>query len=305
MGDLLEMARLPVPHGRLALLKRVHKEVGERRRELPLTYRLSKYTLHHDEDAPGGGWWEVDHPTHPLSAEQTRLEAAAGEGRTVARAQSEGREGASATMPSEATVPPPLFFSKTVRDLHWVMASPNLLTELAAAPVPDGWCAALCARSLPWLRELEAQPSELEEWLKRQRNVRRLGFYYAALLEYWVRFCPLLAVPKRVAGSPADVLVQQQIHAGVDGEVAGQLKLVFERKGAGAPIGTAEPAEGVERAEGTGLAAGMGPGCGCLGRRGGRGGEQGGCRGGGSRGCGHARFDGGGGPRALRRPVPW
>ena len=43
----------------------------------------------------------------------------------------------------------------------------------------------------------------------------------------------------------------------------------------------------------------------CLGRRGGRGGEQGGCRGGGSRGCGRARFDGGGGPRALRRPVPW
>ena len=33
-----------------------------------------------------------------------------------------------------------------------------------------------------------------------------------------------------VPSQAADVLVQQQVHAGVDGEVAGQLKLVFARR---------------------------------------------------------------------------
>ncbi|EOD27381.1 hypothetical protein EMIHUDRAFT_254320 [Emiliania huxleyi CCMP1516] len=108
-----------------------------------------------------------------------------------------------------------IFYSKAVRDLHWALASPHLLTPAAGVPVAsDGWCRQLCQESLSWLRELDAQPGPLEEWLQRQRNVRRLGFYFAALLEFWA----------------ADVLVQQQIHAGVDGEVAGQLKLAFARR---------------------------------------------------------------------------
>lgn len=70
---LYEFARLPVPHSRLALLRRVHKEVGARRRELPLTYRASVYTLHYEEDDPAGGWWQVEHPTHPLGEGETRV----------------------------------------------------------------------------------------------------------------------------------------------------------------------------------------------------------------------------------------
>ena len=71
---LYELARLPVPHGKLALLRRVHKEVGARRRELPLTYRSSVYKLHIEEEDVGGGWFEVSHPTHPLNEAQTRLQ---------------------------------------------------------------------------------------------------------------------------------------------------------------------------------------------------------------------------------------
>lgn len=120
-----------------------------------------------------------------------------------------------------------LFLSKAVRDLHWVLASPHLLTHQAGVPCcDDAWCAAIVAESLPWLLGLDADPTPLEDWLCRQRNVRRLGFYYAALLEFWVRHCPAraLSTPTRA------VLVQQQIHAGLAGEVAGQLKLVFTRR---------------------------------------------------------------------------
>ena len=71
----------------------------------------------------------------------------------------------------------------------------DVLRSTPAAGVPvasDGWCRQLCQESLSWLRELDAQPGPLEEWLQRQRNVRRLGFYFAALLEFWVRRCPAL-----------------------------------------------------------------------------------------------------------------
>ena len=72
-----------------------------------------------------------------------------------------------------------------------------------------------------WLQSLDENPAPLHDWLRSQRNVRRLGFYFAALLEYWIRFCPFLGNPTVLAG--------QQVHAGIDGQCAGQLKLVFER----------------------------------------------------------------------------
>lgn len=122
--------------------------------------------------------------------------------------------------------------------------------------------------------------------LSEQRNVRRLGFYFASLLEYWVRFCPLLAEKSEggkkgqpgaeegeegdragkaergadsesgdggeraekteegeggergaiVSGGEAQVLTKVQIHAGLGGEVAGQLKCVFQRRRAEAKL---------------------------------------------------------------------
>ena len=135
----------------------------------------------------------------------------------------------SASPPSIDELAPSVFLSKAVRDLHWVLASPHLLTPLAGVPCcDDAWCAQIVAQSLPWLRTLDAEPKPLEQWLRLQHNVRRLGFYYAALLEYWVRYCPVLSL-----GGP--VLVGEQIHAGIDGPVAGQLKLVFKRRAISIP----------------------------------------------------------------------
>ena len=94
------------------------------------------------------------------------------------------------------------------------------------APVSDAWCASIVQKSLPWLRDLDLSPGPLEAWLRTQRNVRRLGFYFAALLEYWVRHCPYMTK------EGSQILTQQQVHAGIDGHCAGQLKLVFERESA-------------------------------------------------------------------------
>ena len=131
----------------------------------------------------------------------------------------------------------PTFFQKPVRDLHWALASAHLLAEDGdIAVLSDTWCAALVQRSLGWLEELERSPDVLVGWLSKQRNVRRLGFYFAALLEFWVRFCPHLAEPGDAGET--QVLTQQQIHVGLKGEVAGQLKCVFRRRFGCAP---AEP----------------------------------------------------------------
>ena len=112
--------------------------------------------------------------------------------------------------------------NKSVRDLHWVMSAPHLLTSSAGVPIlADEWCTSLCERAMRWLQSLDENPAPLHDWLRSQRNVRRLGFYFAALLEYWIRFCPFLGNPTVLAG--------QQVHAGIDGQCAGQLKLVFER----------------------------------------------------------------------------
>ena len=86
---------------------------------------------------------------------------------------------------------------KAVRDLHWVMASAHMLAPNGFVGVPvlsDAFCQGLVADSVPWLRALDEQPAQLVTWLSQQRNIRRLGFYFAALLEYWVHFCPALSV---------------------------------------------------------------------------------------------------------------
>jgi prolyl-tRNA editing enzyme YbaK/EbsC (Cys-tRNA(Pro) deacylase) len=123
---------------------------------------------------------------------------------------------------------PTHFDNKTVRDLHWVMLSPHLLTRAANVRcLSDAWCVQLRESSLHWLAALDLDPSHLHSFLRSQRNVRRLGFYFAALLEYWIRHCPS---PQLVGDSTVRVvLTQQQVHAGIAGQCAGQLKLVFER----------------------------------------------------------------------------
>ena len=93
------------------------------------------------------------------------------------------------------TADPADFTHKIVRDLHWVLTSPHLLAPNAIVPtLPDEQAARIAARSHSWLTSLDADPSPLLEFLQSQRNVRRLGFYFASLLEFWVRASPAIGV---------------------------------------------------------------------------------------------------------------
>ena len=116
------------------------------------------------------------------------------------------------------------FTHKIVRDLHWVLTSPHLLAPNAIVPtLPDEQAARIAARSHSWLAALDADPSPLLEFLQSQRNVRRLGFYFASLLEFWVRASPAIGV----TDAERQLLVQQQVHEGLGGAVLGELKCVF------------------------------------------------------------------------------
>ena len=122
--------------------------------------------------------------------------------------------------------PRPTFRSKAVRDLAWVMSSPNLLDQPES--LSDEWSGSLSRAALPWLTSIDDDDSKLCQWLAEQRGSTRLGFYFAALLEYWARFCPLLRPP--ADEGEESVLSGQQVHSGLGGAVAGQIKCVFTRR---------------------------------------------------------------------------
>jgi hypothetical protein len=70
-----------------------------------------------------------------------------------------------------------------------------------------------------WLTTLDQDPSPLLSWLRKQRNCGKLGFYFAALLEYWARFCPALGC--------VDVAARQQVVDARSNNMVGQLKVLF------------------------------------------------------------------------------
>jgi len=118
------------------------------------------------------------------------------------------------------------FRHKAVRDLAWLVQCPSLLSaatglELLAEPSDEQQVADTAA----WLADLERSPEGLLEEISRQPNVRRLGFYAAALTEYWLRHGPAWGAQKFLTtvplASPADPSGKR---------TAGQLKLVCSRE---------------------------------------------------------------------------
>ncbi|CAJ1411344.1 unnamed protein product [Effrenium voratum] len=94
----------------------------------------------------------------------------------------------------------PLLRQQVVRDLHWVMAAPHLLQEGSFLPLwPDGRSQALAVASRSWLLELDADPAPLHAWLLAQVDFHRIGHYFAALVEFWLRQCPALSAQKVLA----------------------------------------------------------------------------------------------------------
>jgi hypothetical protein len=71
------------------------------------------------------------------------------------------------------------FRSKAVRDLAWIMSSPNILDQPES--LSDQWSGTLSRAAHPWLTSIDADDSALCRWLAEQRGSARLGFYFAAL----------------------------------------------------------------------------------------------------------------------------
>jgi hypothetical protein len=120
------------------------------------------------------------------------------------------------------------FCNKAVRDLVWAMGSPHIVnlpvdtTSLSTHLVDPAWCSFVAKYSQIWLTELDAAPETLLHWLS-QRRICFEQVYFSSLLEFYVRFCPLLRAP--------DIVAQQDISAHKKGDngkfvVMGQLKLI-------------------------------------------------------------------------------
>jgi len=77
------------------------------------------------------------------------------------------------------------FQHQVVRDLAWVIRSPSLLRPGRSDRVSDSWCRLAFHDRIPWLRELDRDPSGLHAWLA-QRKSHLLGVYFESLIEFWL-----------------------------------------------------------------------------------------------------------------------
>lgn len=81
-----------------------------------------------------------------------------------------------------------------VRDLAWVMQSPALLegspdngvSGCQARVITDAFCQSVYRTNQRWLAEQDNDPGPLRQWLA-ERQSHRLGYYFEALVEYWLR----------------------------------------------------------------------------------------------------------------------
>ena len=130
--------------------------------------------------------------------------------------------------PWMALLPPLLRRHKVVRDLEWVWTSPGVFSPRAAAArppgLPDSTCAGVAASAecQHWLAALDREPAPLVAFLVEEHghdSSTALGFYFAQLLEFWLRFCPGLGAQSLQINRPIKVGAQ----------TVGQLKYLFQR----------------------------------------------------------------------------
>ncbi|CAE8640970.1 unnamed protein product [Polarella glacialis] len=113
------------------------------------------------------------------------------------------------------------FQEKAVRDLAWLIFAQPLLTEATGLQLLAE-SQNSTQQTLAWLRQLDADPAAFLAELASQANVRRLGFYAAALTEYWLRHGPAWGTSSLLSSVPLTT------STGPNGKqlTAGQLKFV-------------------------------------------------------------------------------
>uniref|UniRef100_K3X831 Uncharacterized protein n=1 Tax=Globisporangium ultimum (strain ATCC 200006 / CBS 805.95 / DAOM BR144) TaxID=431595 RepID=K3X831_GLOUD len=115
---------------------------------------------------------------------------------------------------------------KVVRDLLWAFTSPHMLAaaQFPVLPTAFGGVDAVHRhpRVVAWLTQLEQDPTHLLTFLETTTRTKgkmlALGVYFAALLEFWLRFCPLFRVERFAVGKQIVSATNQTV---------GQLKFLF------------------------------------------------------------------------------
>ena len=112
------------------------------------------------------------------------------------------------------------FTQQSVRDLAWAISSPPLMSQMSSQCIwPQGaWYQQLYSESLPWIKRLDNDSSELEELIAEQKD-RRLGKYFETLWYFWL-----------CKQSRYDI-VENNVQINIDGETLGELDFVlFDNK---------------------------------------------------------------------------
>lgn len=92
-----------------------------------------------------------------------------------------------------------LFLHQGVRDLNWLITSPDLFPAMPGLILPPrAWRDRMIAQSLPWLRQLDDNPADLQAWLgeawAETNKGARLGIHAERLIEFWLASQPNLKV---------------------------------------------------------------------------------------------------------------
>ncbi|MBL4711476.1 MAG: DUF1853 family protein [Gammaproteobacteria bacterium] len=108
------------------------------------------------------------------------------------------------------------FKHQVVRDLVWAVSSPSLMSRLSQiCDWPQRqWYQQIFDTSLPWLKELDADPAELEALLSQQKD-RRMGKYFETLWYYWLHNHSRYEV------------VENNVQINIDGETLGEIDFIL------------------------------------------------------------------------------
>ncbi|TMW58522.1 hypothetical protein Poli38472_010081 [Pythium oligandrum] len=117
---------------------------------------------------------------------------------------------------------------KVVRDLLWSVTSPHVINRDLYPVLPADFGLVedekSCELLVQWLDDLQADPTHLftflQEKTKSKKTALALGVYFASLLEYWLRHCPVLRVEKFENSKQIISATYQTL---------GQLKFLFRR----------------------------------------------------------------------------
>jgi uncharacterized protein len=107
------------------------------------------------------------------------------------------------------------FKHQSVRDLAWAINSPPIITPSSCECFwPRGqWFQQVYEESLPWLNNLDQDPTELEELLAGQKD-QRMGKYFETLWFYWLTHHSRYQI------------IESNIQVIIDGETLGEMDLI-------------------------------------------------------------------------------